>query len=126
MGIFSGVGSPASVGATSGGSIYGYGGITAGLSFTVALANPQRRKITFHNVGGNNGTDLYIYQTTLQTTGHDVPYDPANDGLPGSFTLPIGGTWVFEGECQKAWGVYCANTDESAIGRITIVDSNTG
>lgn len=125
MSIISGVGSPSSVGPTSGGSFYGYQSLTGPFLMQVAPANPARRKITFHNPGV---TAMFISQTTLQNTGSDVVYDPSDidtGGIGGSFLLDAnGGTLVVTGECQKPWQAY--GNLEDQVYNLTVIDSTTG
>lgn len=110
----------------SGGKIYGYNNITNAANTTVAPANPQRTKITFHNPGPN---DIFVSQTTVQNTigtsptnPADVTFTPTTTNIGGTFRVfSNGGTLVIDGECQKSWQALAAS---GTTNNLTVVDSN--
>jgi hypothetical protein len=106
MSIITGVGSPGTVSAASGGYILAYNDIYSTPQQVVGQ-DPQRKKLTFHNPGAN---DIFIAPTVIQTTGSDVIFTPSPTALGGCFRVfANGGTLVIEGECQKPWQAFAAS-----------------
>jgi len=120
MAIISGVGSSPSVGPTSGGKVYAFNALDAVTPVQVAPANPNRRKITFHNPGS---VDVLIFPQYQQTTGSNTPLNVTTSARGGSFLLYANGAdRTIEGECQGAWFALAV----SATGNpLTVMDSNS-
>ena len=116
-GIFTGVGSPGTIGGASGGTILAYNNISTS-PIQVLGADPQRKKILFHNPGT---VDIFVAQTTIQTTGSDVPFTPSPSALGGCYRVYAnGGTLVVDAECQKAWQAFSASASANPL---TVVPS---
>jgi hypothetical protein len=124
MTIFVGVGSPGSVGPTSGGKIYAYNNIST-TPRVVAQANQNRQSITFHNPGTVN---IYVFPsyvqgiTTAPTTPANVALSPTTTTLGGGFLVSAnGGTVNVTGECQGAWQ---ALSESGTTNPLTVMESN--
>ncbi len=105
MSIITGVGSPGTVAAASGGYILAYNDISS-TPTQVLGQDPQRKRVTFHNPGT---LDIFIAPAFIQTSGTDVPFVPSPSALGGCFRVfANGGTLVIEGECQKPWQAFSA------------------
>lgn len=103
----------------SGGKIYAYNTITSANNVTVVAANPQRRKITFHNP---SDVDILISPTQSFSGSAFSTLTPTNAAKGGGFTVfGSGGTLVIEGECQQAWQALAASGAGKAL---TVMDSN--
>lgn len=121
MSIIAGVGASRAVGPTSGGKVSGLNVISTVPAF-VAVANPSRVKITFHNPGV---VDIYVAPQFIISpqTGKNVALAPSLLSLGGCFIVYAnGGERTFEGECQGAWQAFAAS---GATNPLTIMDSNT-
>jgi hypothetical protein len=83
---------------------------------TVAVANPSRKKIVFHNPGT---IDVYV-APTIDANGAALTIALAT--LGGSFLIYAnGGTLSIEGECQGAWQALSASGSNNPL---TVMDSN--
>jgi hypothetical protein len=112
MSIITGVGSPGTVSAASGGYVLSFNQIYSTPTQVLGF-DPQRKKITFHNPGTN---DIFIAPVYVQNTGSDVPLIPSAAALGGCFRVyGNGGTLVIEGECQKPWQAFCATGTTNAL-----------
>jgi len=128
MSVIGIAGAPQAFGGASGGKIYGYNNITSAANTTVALANPLRQKITFHNPGT---VDIFVSQVQIQntlgtapTTPSDHAFVPTTSLLGGTFRVYAnGGQLVVDGECQKAWQALAASGTTNPL---TVVDTNVG
>lgn len=109
------VGGAYAAGAASGGKVSKVSTLTTTAS-TVAAANPNRRKIVFHNPGT---IDCYI-APAIDANGAALTLALGN--LGGSFLVfANGGTLTVEGECQGAWqGISASGSDNP----LTVMDSN--
>jgi hypothetical protein len=114
MTIISGVGSSATVSSASGGKVTAANAVTT-TGAQVVAANPQRKKITFHNPGANN---LFVYPLVNAAGGTNAP---TNAAPGGSFQLLPGAILEIDGECQFAWGAF-ANT--GTTNALTVMESN--
>jgi hypothetical protein len=102
-GIFTGVGSPGTVSAASGGYTFAFNNLST-TPQQVLGSNPQRRKITVHNPGT---IDIFFAPAFIQNTGVDVALVPSPTSLGGCYLVYAnGGTLVIEGECQKPWQAF--------------------
>lgn len=111
-----GVGSPGTIGGASGGFVLGYNTITTTTQQVVG-ADPQRKKLTFHNPGT---VDIFVAQTVLETTGSDVPFTLTTGSLGGAWLVfANGGVLIVENECQKPWQAI----SRSGTGSLTVVAS---
>ncbi len=128
MTIFSGVGASATVSSASGGKVYAYNNINETTSRVVANANPNRRKITFHNPGT---ADIYIAPVYVQNVVGTAPTQPSNVALTLSnaalggsrLVYANGGTLEVSGECQGGWQAL-AKTAGGTTNALTVEDSN--
>lgn len=118
MGIISGVGSSATVSSASGGKIYAYNAISTS-PVIVAPANPNRRKIIFHNPGTGN-LNVGPVQV-LNSSGQGIPLVPSTVAVGGTFLLFPGAFLTIEGECQVAWQALAAANSNNPL---TVMDSN--
>lgn len=120
MSIISGVGASGTVSAASGGKVYGYSALT--VLAQVAPANPQRRKITFHNPGP---VDILVSMTSILASVSATTvtaFTPTTAAYGGSFRIfANGGSLTVDGECQQAWQ---ALTSDASAGQLTVMDSN--
>lgn len=104
-----------------GGKIYGYNNISESGLVTVAIANPGRVKLTFHNPGTN---DIFIAPVVIQTSGSDVAFSPSNAALGGCIRVyGNGGQFTIEGECQGAYQAF-AVTGAGTTNPLTVIDTN--
>lgn len=128
MGVISaGPGSTLAFSSASGGKIYAYNNISETTEIRVAVQNPSRQRITFHNPGPN---DIFIAPQQIQNTINNFtptsnqPLFISNAALGGSFRLfGNGGTLVIEGECQNVWSALAA-TGAGDANPLTVMDSN--
>ena len=106
-GIFTGVGSPGTLSAASGGSPLAFNSISTVPQVVVGL-NPARRRITVHNPGT---VDVFFAPTTVAgPTGSDIALTPSTGSLGGCFRVYAnGGTLVIDGECQKPWQAFAVS-----------------
>jgi hypothetical protein len=126
MTIFAGVGSPGSVGPTSGGKIYPYNNLGT-TPQVVAQANPFRTGITFHNPGT---VDIVVFPSVVQGNGTTAPTTPTNvsltpttSALGGGFRIYAnGGQLTLTGECQGAWQALSVSSSNNPF---TVMESNT-
>lgn len=103
----------------SGGKITAFNNITNANNITVAQANTQRRKITFHNPGT---VDILISPTQQYAASGFTTLTPTNAAKGGGFVVfQNGGTLVIEGECQQAWQALAASGTTNPL---TVMDSN--
>lgn len=101
-----GVGSPGTVSAASGGYVLGFNNLTIAPQQVIG-ADPQRTKITVHNPGA---VDVFFAPAFVQNSGSDVALVPSPTALGGCFRIfANGGTLIIEGECQKAWQAFAAS-----------------
>lgn len=122
--IISGVGSPGSVGPTSGGKIYAFNNINSTPQI-VAPARSSRTQISFYNPGANT---IWVAPTVAQainsipTSITDQVLIPSPSALGGCFMIyPNGGSLTLVGECQKAWQAFSSTGSTNAL---TVSDSN--
>lgn len=128
MPIFGGVGGSQTFSLANGGKVYAYNTIDEATPQIVALANPARQSITFHNPGT---TDIFIAPQFVQnipsstpTTGTNVAFTPFNASLGGCWRIyGNGGTLVITGECQGAWQAL-AFTGTGHSSPLTVMESN--
>jgi hypothetical protein len=129
MGIIStGPGSPLAFSSASGGKVYGYNNIDEAAPLVVALANPTRQKITFHNPGTNDILigPSYINNTigSSPTSGARIAFAPTDAAFGGCWRVyGNGGTLSIEGECQGAWQALAVD-GAGATNPLTVMDSN--
>lgn len=103
--ISTGVGSPGTVSAASGGNVLAFNNLTTAPQ-AILPVDPQRTKITVHNPGG---VDAFFGPVFVQNSGSDVALAPTPSALGGCFRIfANGGTLVILGECQKAWQAFSA------------------
>lgn len=120
MTIISGVGSPASVGPTSGGKLYAWNTLDAVTGIEVAPANQNRRSVTFHNPGTN---DVIVYPQYKVNSGSDETNAVTTSALGGGFRIyGNGGEKTFTGEIQGAWYAIAITGTGNPL---TVMDSNT-
>jgi hypothetical protein len=112
--LIAGIGSPQSVGPTSGGKTTPVNNVATGGALVIA-ANPARVSIMFHNPGTQT---LYVYPAVTATGAANTP---ALASLGGSYQLLPGGYLTFAGECQTAWGAFAAVGASNAL---SISESN--
>lgn len=115
--IFTGVGSPGTVGSAGGARTYAFNNITTSPAQVIG-PNPQRQSAYFYNPGA---VDIFVAPTTVQNTGSDVPLTPSLGALGGCFLLYAnGGELLLTGPCQKAYQAFARSGTTNAL---TIVDS---
>ena len=122
MGIIVGVGGSGTYTNASGGKVYGYTSIGT-TPQVVALPNPSRQKITFHNPGGN---DILVAPSVASNyiTGAQTPFVPTTTLYGGCFRVfGNGGTLVIEGECQIGWQAFALT---GSANQFTVMESNIG
>lgn len=127
-GIFATPGSASASASASGGKVYGYNNISENAPVVVAPANPNRRKITFHNPGTS---DIFVGPSLVQNVLGTAPTQPSNQALVptnaalgGMFRVfGNGGTLAVEGECQGAWQALGV-TGSGVTNFLTVMDSN--
>lgn len=123
MTIFAGVGSPGSVGPTSGGKVYAYNNLGT-TSQVVAQPNQSRQSITFHNPGT---VDIIVAPVNVQ--GNNIaPTSPTNSALSlttsalgGGFRVFAGGDRTIVGECQGGWQALSVSGSNNPL---TVMESN--
>lgn len=124
--IFTFTGSPGTSAGANGGKTYGYNNITNVAPLIVALANPSRQSITFHNPGAN---DIFVGPQFVQGPLGAAPSSPTNTAftpttalLGGTFRVfGNGGQLTLTGECQGAWQALAASGTTNPL---TVVESN--
>jgi len=114
-------GSPGTGSIANGGKIYAYNAIGT-TAVQVALANPARQSITFHNPGT---VDLFIGPSVaFQSGNNNTPTTlvPTTSALGGTFRVyGNGGQLTVTGECQGAWQALAASGSTNPL---TVMDSN--
>lgn len=120
MPVFSIVGGSQANASASGGKINVFNNIST-IPQSVALSNPQRRQIIFHNPGA---VDVYIGPSVvLNALGSNITFTPALGSLGGCFVVfANGGTLTITGECQIGWQALSASGTTNPL---TVMDSNT-
>lgn len=119
MTTFTGVGSPGSVGPTSGGKLYAYNTLDGVTPVAVAPANPSRQSVTFHNPGTN---DVIVFPQYKVNTGTNVSNAVTTSALGGGFRVyGNGGEKTFTGECQGEWLAIAVTGTGNPL---TVMDSN--
>lgn len=118
--IFTGVGSPGTVSAASGGRVYAFNNISD-ISQIVLGINPERQRIVVHNPGT---VDIFFGPLVVIVNGSDVGLNASPTALGGMFRVYAnGGTIEITGECQKQWQSFCVEGGGST-NPLTIMDSN--
>lgn len=114
MTVLSIVGGSQANASASGGKVTG-ATVSNAVAAVVIAANPQRRKLVFHNPGTN---DIYVAPSVNASNVAIV----LTAGVAGSFlVVGNGGTWTFDGgEIQGAWQAIAM----TAPSPLTIMDSN--
>lgn len=122
--FIAGVGSPGSVGPTSGGKIYAYNNLGTSPQ-VVAQANQSRQSITFHNPGT---VDIVVFPSKVQglNTAPASPTDqtltPTTLALGGGFRVyGNGGQLTISGECQGAWQALAISDSNNPL---TVMETN--
>lgn len=122
MGIQTGPGGPQAFSSASGGKVYAYNAITSVANTTVAPANPNRQRVTFHNPGA---VDIYISPAVAYTSysaSSPTTLTPTTGALGGTRVVYAnGGTLEITGECQGAWQALAASGTTNPL---TVMDSN--
>lgn len=117
-GIFTGVGSPGTVSAASGGFFLAFNNIST-TPQQVLGQNPARQSVTFHNPGT---VDIFVAPAFVQNTGADVALVPSNSALGGCFRVYAnGGSLTLTGEVQKPFQAFAATGSTNAL---TVVPCN--
>jgi hypothetical protein len=120
------VGSPGSIGPTSGGKVYAYNNIGT-TAQTVAPASAFRTGITFDNPGAN---DVVVAPAVVQALnvapatppGSSVALVLTTTNLGGGYRISAnGGSRTIVGECQGAWQAIALT---GATNTLTVTDSN--
>lgn len=122
--IISGVGSPGSVGPTSGGKVYAFNNI-ATTPIVVAPASAARTNITFYNPGP---VVIYIFPSQVQAL-NSIPasitnqaLSPSISALGGCCSIPANGGYLnLSGECQSTFQAFAASGSTNGL---TVFDSN--
>jgi hypothetical protein len=118
MSTFSGVGSPGSVGPTSGGKVYAYNNLTTTPAI-VAPSNPARLQINFHNPGS---VDVFVAPQNVVNSGSNVALSPTTSALGGCYRVfANGGDRTIVGECQGQWQAFALSGTGNPL---TVTDSN--
>lgn len=119
MSTFTGVGSPGTVSAASGGYFLAYNAISTTPAQVIA-ADPQRQSITFHNPGAN---DIMIAPAFIQNTGSDVALVPSPSALGGCFRVYGNGAslTLTGGQVQKPFQAFSLTGSTNPL---TVVASN--
>jgi hypothetical protein len=115
MPIVSIVGGPGTVASASGGKVKGFAALNV-TPIVVAPANPQRRRIVFHNPGPQ--TVIFV-APSIDRDG--LPLMPGPTNLGGCFAVFAGGFLTIEGECQTGWQGFAASGINNPF---TVMDSN--
>lgn len=116
-GIFTGVGSPGTVSAASGGFFLAFNGLTTS-PIQVLPQDPQRKSVTFHNP---DVVDVLVAPVFIQNSGSDVPLSPSPGALGGCFRIfANGGTLTLSGEVQKPFQAFTA----TGAGSLTVMPSH--
>jgi hypothetical protein len=106
MSIITGVGSPGTVSAASGGYSLAFNNLTTTPQVVLPQV-PGRKQVTFHNPGT---VDVFVAMEFVQNTGQDVALNPTTSALGGCFRVYAnGGTLIVNGECQKPWVAFAAS-----------------
>lgn len=122
--LFASVGSPGSVGPTSGGKFYAFNNLGTSPQ-VVAPSNASRTQITFHNPGT---VDIFVAPQFVVGL-NAVPASPTNQALTPSTSL-LGGCWrvyanggstTFSGECQGQFQAFAASGSNQPL---TVIDTN--
>ena len=120
MTIFTGVGSPGTVSAASGGFALAFNNISTTPQQVLGF-NPTRRRMVFHNPGT---VDIFICPLYVDNTGSDVVLSPTTTTYGGCFRLYAnGGTLELTGEVQKPWQALAISGTTNPL---TILVSNVG
>lgn len=131
--IFASVGSPGSVGPTSGGKVYAFNNLGTSPQ-VVAPINTKRTQITFDNPGTN---DIVVFPVNVQalnpswvatsnldgvTSISNSALTPTNTVLGGGYRIYAnGGNRTFTGECQGAWQALAISGTNNPL---TVTDCN--
>lgn len=122
--FIAGVGSPGSVGPTSGGKIYAYNNLGTS-PMVVAQANQSRQSITFHNPGT---VDVVVFPSQVQglnaapATPSNQTLTPTVSALGGGFRVyGNGGQLTLSGECQGAWQALAVSSSNNPL---TVMETN--
>src|SRR5437879_121365 len=105
MSVLSIVGGSQTYSSASGGKVYAYTSINT-TPQVVALPNPTRQKITFHNPGT---VDIFVAPSVSSNsnTGTQSPFTPTTTLYGGCFRVfANGGTLEINGECQIGWQAF--------------------
>lgn len=114
-------GGPLAFNGASGGKVYAYNNVSEFGLVTVAPANQNRVRLTFHNPGTS---DIFIAPVTVQTSGASVALTPSNASLGGCIRVyGNGGQFIVDGECQGAWQAF-AITGAGITNPLTVIDTN--
>jgi hypothetical protein len=118
MGIEGIVGGSQTFSSASGGKVYAFNDLGT-TPESVAIANPARRKLIFHNPGT---IDIFIAPANVIVNGSQVALAPTTGALGGCFRVYAnGGTLEISGECQGAWQAFSASASNNAL---TVMDTN--
>ena len=121
--IIAGVGSPGSVGPTSGGKVYAFNNLTTSPQ-VVAPVNVARTMITFDNPGTVDIIVFPVYVQALNSIGtiSNQPLTPTTAALGGGYRIYAnGGSRTFSGECQGSWQALSVSASGNPL---TVTDSN--
>jgi hypothetical protein len=124
MTTFVGVGSPGSVGPTSGGKVYAFNNLDT-TPIVVAPASQARTTIAFFNPGTVN---IYVAPVNVQAN-NSIPSSitnsaltPSTSALGGCWLIPAGGGFIaLTGECQGSYQAFAASGSNNPL---TVTDSN--
>ena len=122
--LFAVVGSPGSVGPTSGGKVYAFNNVGT-TALVVAPANPSRASITFDNPGT---VDVIVAPSNVQAL-NSVAGNISTQALAlttsalggGIRVYGNGGSRTFTGECQGQWQALAISGVNNPL---TVTDSN--
>ena len=121
MAIIAVVGSPQANASASGNKTYVYNAITT-TPGVVAPANPQRRKLVFHNPGTNDILVAPDKAFISATATAPTTLTPSTSALGGCWRIfGNGGTLTLEGEIQSSWQAFATTGSTNAL---TVLDSN--
>jgi hypothetical protein len=110
--ISTGVGSPGTVSAASGGYTLAFNNLNTTPQSILGL-DPQRTKITFHNPGT---VDIFVAPAFVQNTGSDVALVPSPSALGGCWRVYAnGGTLELIGEVQKPFQAFAASSTNNPL-----------
>lgn len=119
------VGSPGSVGPTSGGKVYAFNNLGTAPQ-VVAPADQFRTAITFHNPGT---VDLFVAPSVVQAN-NAIPAAGITNSTLTPTTAALGGCWrvyanggsiTFSGECQGQFQAFAASSTNNPL---TVIDSH--